>query len=113
MRALLLTLVVLWVLLWGVFLSADTACAQYQYYCHTPDGLTYWAHNPCAYEGYYNFDYDKGPPYNFHQNDFHGCPLTKETERDHPRAHSGRVCGNGPPGERGGGRLFCPAEICN
>jgi len=113
MRAQLLTLIVLWALMGGLYWLTGTAYAQYQYYCYTPDNLTYWAHNPCAYEGYYNFDYDKGPPYNFHQYDFHGCPLTPQTERDHPRPYSGSVCGNGPHRQPGGGGLFCPFQRCN
>ena len=75
MRARFLFLVVLLTLSVGVFWFAGTAGAQYQYYCRTPDGLTYWAYNPCDYQGAYNNDYDKGHPYNFHQHTFNGTPL--------------------------------------
>ena len=75
MRARFLFLILSLTLLVGSFGFTGTAHAQYQYYCKTPDGLTYWAHNPCAYQGSYNHDYDKGYPYDFHQKNFHGSPL--------------------------------------
>jgi hypothetical protein len=75
MRARFLFLIVFLALLAIPFWFTGTAHAQYQYYCKTPDGLTYWAYNPCAYGGSYNSDYDKGYPYKFHQNTFHGSPL--------------------------------------
>jgi hypothetical protein len=85
MRTRLLPLIVLLALLVGPSWFAGTAYAQYQYYCYAPDGATYWEFNPCDYEGYYNSDYNKGPPYNFGENNFHGRPLNSQTERDHPR----------------------------
>ena len=75
MRTKFLLLIIFLTLLAVPFSFAGTAHAQYQYYCSTPDGLTYWAYNPCAYNGSYNHDYDRGYPYNFHQNDFNGTPL--------------------------------------
>jgi len=75
MRARFLFLIVFLTLLAGPFWFTGTAHAQYQYYCKTPDGLTYWAHNPCAYGGSLNYDYDKGYPYKFHQNNFNGALL--------------------------------------
>lgn len=95
MRAQFLTLIIFLALSGGLCWSVGTAHAQYQYYCHTPDGLSYWAYNPCAYEGYYNYDYDKGYPYNFNRNTFQGRPLNKQTERDHPRPDASCWLGRG------------------
>jgi hypothetical protein len=78
------------ILMVAAFCFSGTARAQYRYYCETPDGSHYWANNPCDYKGYRNEDYNKGYPYNFHQKDFHGSPLNKDSEGDaQAGAHSG------------------------
>jgi hypothetical protein len=75
MRVRFLFLFVTLTLLVSPFWFAQTAHAQYEYYCETPDGEHYWSHNPCDYKGWRNEDAAKGYPYNFHQNTFHGTPL--------------------------------------
>jgi hypothetical protein len=82
MRARFLFPILLFVFLVGPYLFAGTAHAQYQYFCATPDGLTYWDHNPCAYEGFKNHDFDKGPPYSFNRHTFQGSPLDENSSRD-------------------------------
>lgn len=82
MRTMLLPFFILLALLVGPYWFAGTAHAQYQYYCYTPDNLTYWSHNPCAFEGFKNRDFDRGYPYAFHQRDFDGSPLDGNSARD-------------------------------
>jgi hypothetical protein len=68
-------------LLVGPYLFAGTAHAQFQYFCKTPDGLPYWDYDPCAYQGSYNHDFDKGYPYNFNRNNFNRTPLDENSAR--------------------------------
>jgi hypothetical protein len=82
MRVRFLFLFVTLTLLVSPFWFAQTAHAQYEFYCETPDGSHYWSHNPCDYKGMRNEDAAKGYPYKFHQNTFHGTPLKEDPQKE-------------------------------